>query len=144
MHIFLPFVDLYYASCNAVQLLTVAICNICRAHWYLVVVCFPGLDEPHYVERGGQTLVHDGTENSSDATAQSDSQHDDGDINSGTSHLRDIMEHYQYFSVYYWILNTNIAFLTIEENSSRSNSASGPPVSDLNILDLSVNYSRTI
>lgn len=87
------------------------------------------------MERGGQTLEHDGTENSSDATAQSESQHDDGDINSGTSHLHDIMEHYQYFSVYYCILNTNIAFLTIEENSSRSNSASGPPVSDLNILN---------
>jgi len=24
-----------------------------RAHWYLVVICFPGLEEPQYVKRDG-------------------------------------------------------------------------------------------
>lgn len=78
--------------------------------------------------------MHDGTENSSDITAQSESQHGDGDMNSGTFYLRDIIEHYQDFIVYYCLLKTNIAFHTIDENSSRSFSAPGPPVSDLNIL----------
>lgn len=58
------------------------------------------MDEPQYVERGGHASVHDGTENSSDITAQNESQHGDGDINSGTSYLSDIIEHYQYFVVY--------------------------------------------
>ncbi|KAF5903083.1 sentrin-specific protease 7 isoform X1, partial [Clarias magur] len=52
-----------------------------EAHWYLVVVCFPGLEDPQYVERGDHATVNDDTENSSDATAQSDSQHGDGDTN---------------------------------------------------------------
>ncbi|XP_026768576.3 sentrin-specific protease 7 isoform X1 [Pangasianodon hypophthalmus] len=61
-----------------------------EAHWYLVVVCFPGLEEPQYVERGGHASVHDGTENSSDTTAQSESQHGDGDVNSDENSSRSI------------------------------------------------------
>ncbi|XP_060785398.1 sentrin-specific protease 7 isoform X2 [Neoarius graeffei] len=61
-----------------------------EAHWYLVVVCFPGMDEPQYVERGGHASVHDGTENSSDITAQNESQHGDGDINSDENSSRSI------------------------------------------------------
>ncbi|KAI5106896.1 sentrin-specific protease 7, partial [Silurus meridionalis] len=53
-----------------------------EAHWYLVVVCFPGLDEPQYVARGGHASAHDGTENTSETTAQSESQREDEDINS--------------------------------------------------------------
>ncbi|KAM9486110.1 uncharacterized protein Hap1MRO34_006251 isoform 2-T4 [Clarias gariepinus] len=53
-----------------------------EAHWYLVVVCFPGLDDPQCVERGDHAAVNDDTETSSDATAQSDFQHGDGDTNS--------------------------------------------------------------
>ncbi|KAK3568894.1 hypothetical protein QTP86_019575 [Hemibagrus guttatus] len=61
-----------------------------EAHWYLVVVCFPGLDEPQYVKRGGHASVHDGNENSSDATAQSEPQHGDGDMNSDENSSRSV------------------------------------------------------
>ncbi|XP_060731977.1 sentrin-specific protease 7 [Tachysurus vachellii] len=61
-----------------------------EAHWYLVVVCFPGLDEPQYVERGGHVSDHDGTENSSDSTVQSESQHGDGDTNSDENSSRSV------------------------------------------------------
>lgn len=58
-------------------------------------MCFPGLDEPQYVERGDHVSVHDATENSSDTTAQIESHHDDADLNSGTFNLSDIIEYYQ-------------------------------------------------
>lgn len=76
----------------------------CRAHWYLVVVCFPGLDEPHYVERGDHASVHVETENADDTTAQSESQHGDGDTNSGTFHPSDSIEHCQYFFSFLFIV----------------------------------------
>lgn len=32
--------------------------DVCfRAHWYLVVICFPGLEEPQYVKRDGRDSV---------------------------------------------------------------------------------------
>lgn len=52
------------------------------------------------MERGNHVSVHDATDNSSDTTAQSESQHGEEDINSGTFQLSDIILHYQYFSVY--------------------------------------------
>ncbi|XP_062862033.1 sentrin-specific protease 7 isoform X2 [Trichomycterus rosablanca] len=53
-----------------------------EAHWYMVVICFPGLEEPQYVERKDQEKkVHDGTENSSNSTAHSESQQGDGEKN---------------------------------------------------------------
>ncbi|XP_053483591.1 sentrin-specific protease 7 isoform X3 [Ictalurus furcatus] len=61
-----------------------------EAHWYLVVVCFPGLDEPHYVERGDHASAHVETENADDTTAQSESQHGDGDTNSGENSSRSV------------------------------------------------------
>ncbi|XP_052004612.1 sentrin-specific protease 7-like [Xyrauchen texanus] len=34
-----------------------------EAHWYLVVICFPGLEEPHYVTRDGrESVLGDGLE----------------------------------------------------------------------------------
>ncbi|TTM51869.1 Sentrin-specific protease 7 [Bagarius yarrelli] len=48
-----------------------------ESHWYLVVVCFPGLEEPQYVERGGHACMHDVTENSSNDMTRSESQHDE-------------------------------------------------------------------
>lgn len=32
--------------------------DVCfRAHWYLVVICYPGLEEPQYVKRDGRDSV---------------------------------------------------------------------------------------
>uniref|UniRef100_A0A8B9GK70 Ubiquitin-like protease family profile domain-containing protein n=1 Tax=Astyanax mexicanus TaxID=7994 RepID=A0A8B9GK70_ASTMX len=45
-----------------------------EAHWYLVVVCFPGMDEPQWVKREGQDSAEDTTENSSDSTAGTETQ----------------------------------------------------------------------
>uniref|UniRef100_A0A3B4DFW6 Ubiquitin-like protease family profile domain-containing protein n=1 Tax=Pygocentrus nattereri TaxID=42514 RepID=A0A3B4DFW6_PYGNA len=59
-----------------------------EAHWYLVVVCFPGMDEPQLMEREGQDSVQEGTETSSDSMVGSENQeasrhHSDGDKSSG-------------------------------------------------------------
>lgn len=88
------------------------------------------------MERGDHASAHVETENADDTTAQSESQHGDGDTNSGTFHPNDSIEHCQYFFSFLFIvahLKTNVAFLTIGENSSRSVSALAPPVSHLRI-----------
>ncbi|KAF4087322.1 hypothetical protein AMELA_G00093970 [Ameiurus melas] len=61
-----------------------------EAHWYLVVVCFPGLDEQQYVERGDHASAHVETENSDDTTTPGESQHGDGDANSGEHSSRSV------------------------------------------------------
>ncbi|XP_072542506.1 uncharacterized protein [Salminus brasiliensis] len=43
-----------------------------EAHWYLVVVCFPGMDEPVWIERENQDSLQNMTENSIDSTASSE------------------------------------------------------------------------
>ncbi|XP_076857518.1 sentrin-specific protease 7 isoform X2 [Brachyhypopomus gauderio] len=45
-----------------------------EAHWYLVVICFPGMDQPQYVRRTGQGSVQDTSEISSDSTTCSEPQ----------------------------------------------------------------------
>ncbi|XP_066543082.1 sentrin-specific protease 7 isoform X2 [Hoplias malabaricus] len=65
-----------------------------EAHWYLVVVCFPGMDEPQMIEREGQYVV-DGAENSRDSMAGSEIQegslhNSDGDKSSDENSSRAI------------------------------------------------------
>uniref|UniRef100_A0A4W4EYH7 Si:dkey-100n23.3 n=1 Tax=Electrophorus electricus TaxID=8005 RepID=A0A4W4EYH7_ELEEL len=62
-----------------------------EAHWYLVVICFPGMNQPQYVTREPQDFVQDGTENSSDSASGSEAQEvnkssADADRHSGMSH----------------------------------------------------------
>ncbi|XP_017562080.1 sentrin-specific protease 7 isoform X1 [Pygocentrus nattereri] len=64
-----------------------------EAHWYLVVVCFPGMDEPQLMEREGQDSVQEGTETSSDSMVGSENQeasrhHSDGDKSSDENSSR--------------------------------------------------------
>uniref|UniRef100_A0AAY5ERM2 Si:dkey-100n23.3 n=1 Tax=Electrophorus electricus TaxID=8005 RepID=A0AAY5ERM2_ELEEL len=72
-----------------------------EAHWYLVVICFPGMNQPQYVTREPQDFVQDGTENSSDSASGSEAQ----EVNKSSA---DADRH-------------------SDETSSRSDSAPSPP-----------------
>uniref|UniRef100_A0A3B1IGR6 Si:dkey-100n23.3 n=1 Tax=Astyanax mexicanus TaxID=7994 RepID=A0A3B1IGR6_ASTMX len=72
-----------------------------EAHWYLVVVCFPGMDEPQWVKREGQDSAEDTTENSSDSTAGTETQEGSKNNSEGEK--------------------------SSDENSSKPVSISGPP-----------------
>ncbi|KAI4896198.1 hypothetical protein NFI96_026422 [Prochilodus magdalenae] len=66
-----------------------------EAHWYLVVVCFPGMDEPQWMEREAQDAVQEGIEISSDSVAGSETQegsrhNSDGDKSSDENSSRPI------------------------------------------------------
>ncbi|XP_077072615.1 sentrin-specific protease 7 isoform X2 [Siphateles boraxobius] len=60
-----------------------------EAHWYLVVICFPGLEEPQYVKRDGseglgesEAEIHGENRSNSDEDKNTDDSH----IKSSTSH----------------------------------------------------------
>ncbi|XP_016093442.1 sentrin-specific protease 7 isoform X1 [Sinocyclocheilus grahami] len=67
-----------------------------EAHWYLVVICFPGLEEPQYVKRDGRDSVQgDGGEGLGESEGEihgenrsnSDEDKDDSRIKSSMTHL---------------------------------------------------------
>ncbi|XP_050975138.1 sentrin-specific protease 7 isoform X2 [Labeo rohita] len=73
-----------------------------EAHWYLVVICFPGLEEPQYVKRvGGGSVQGDGGEGLGESEGEvhgesrssGDEDKDDSRIKTSTSlHLPDCTE----------------------------------------------------
>lgn len=73
-----------------------------EAHWYLVVICFPGLEEPQYVKRddrdfvqgdGGEGLCESEGEIHGENRSNSDEDKDDSRIKSSTSlHLPNCTE----------------------------------------------------
>ncbi|XP_052462156.1 sentrin-specific protease 7 isoform X2 [Carassius gibelio] len=73
-----------------------------EAHWYLVVICFPGLEEPQYVKRDGSVFVRgDGGEGLGESEGEihgenrssSDEDKDDSHIKTSKSlHLPDCTE----------------------------------------------------
>uniref|UniRef100_A0A8C1XMP3 Si:dkey-100n23.3 n=1 Tax=Cyprinus carpio TaxID=7962 RepID=A0A8C1XMP3_CYPCA len=66
-----------------------------EAHWYLVVICFPGLEEPQYVKRDGSGFVQGRSEGEihGENRSSSDEDKDDSHIKSSTSvHLPDCTE----------------------------------------------------
>ncbi|XP_067265373.1 sentrin-specific protease 7 isoform X3 [Chanodichthys erythropterus] len=66
-----------------------------EAHWYLVVICFPGLEEPQYVKRDG-SLQSDGSEGLGESEVEihgENRSNSDDDKNTDDSHIKSSTSH---------------------------------------------------
>ncbi|XP_051761319.1 sentrin-specific protease 7 isoform X2 [Ctenopharyngodon idella] len=68
-----------------------------EAHWYLVVICFPGLEEPQYVKRDGRGSVQsDGSEGLGESEGEMQGENrsnSDDDKNTDDSHIKSSTSH---------------------------------------------------
>ncbi|XP_048049725.1 sentrin-specific protease 7 isoform X2 [Megalobrama amblycephala] len=66
-----------------------------EAHWYLVVICFPGLEEPQYVKRDG-SVQSDGSEGLGESEGEilgENRSNSDDDKNTDDSHIKSSTSH---------------------------------------------------
>ncbi|KAK9969378.1 hypothetical protein ABG768_027556 [Culter alburnus] len=66
-----------------------------EAHWYLVVICFPGLEEPQYVKRDG-SVQSDGSEGLGESEVEihgENRSNSDDDKNTDDSHIKSSTSH---------------------------------------------------